>query len=260
MGGYKRSMLDRAFDYYPVMKWRRRSGWGLNTGWRRSLGYKYRRSGVYRPMKRRYTRNTNIKKLRSRRRTAGYKKSLVTVFRKQLVLEPTAGVILFLTHTAESDFKAISEYQSLYDEYKILRVYDKFRVEKSARVENEEDDVDIVHWSAYDPDADGRTFTGLADFQKVVGSKWHIMKPYQVRTTTFSPNFPPDRRNDYGIKKVNNPWLDVGNTSTTASKNGVQHLFIGPAEQAASPKKYKIIVEQTIKVAFRGLRQGQAYA
>lgn len=86
------------------------------------------------------------------------------------------------------------------------------------------------------------------------------MKPYQVRTSILSPNFVTSPITDYGIKKVNSPWFDVANKNTNKSANGIQHLFVGPAEEVDDKKKYKIIVEQTIKVAFRGLRQGQDYA
>lgn len=59
MGGYKRSMIARAAGYFPAFKYRK-TGWGLNTGWRRALVYKYRRTGTYLPYRRRRRSNFNI--------------------------------------------------------------------------------------------------------------------------------------------------------------------------------------------------------
>ena len=139
-------------------------------------GYRSNKRSTYRPMSRyRQKSKFNVSKLRSRRRTAGLKKSLTTIFRKQLLLkpDPLTGHILFCTYASEDNFKSTANYEKIFDEYKILKVYHKFRVEKSANVENDQDDIDITHWSCYDPDAGSRTFAGIEDFQKCVNSKWH---------------------------------------------------------------------------------------
>lgn len=254
--GIKRPWISA---YIPAFK-RRRTGWGLNSGWRKTFGYKTRRTS-YMPRYRRRS-NFNVKKLRARRRVKATKKGFTTIFRDTKTLTPDGtGKLLFCSYVSEANFKYVKGYTEIFDEYKIVKLYQKFRVEKSARVENDEDDVDIIHWSCYDPDAKSKTFTGLTDFHKCDNSKWHIMKPYQVRTSTLSPVF-NDNTNitDYGIRSVNNPWFDVANWKNIVSINGVQHLWIGPYDpNDVTAVKYKIVCEQTVKVSFRGLRQGQQY-
>lgn len=259
MGGYKRSLIDTASRYLPVFKYRRTSGWGLNSGYKRS--YANRRK--FSTFRRRYKTRFNVKKLRSRRRTRATKKTITAIFRQQIVLpKPNAtGEITYCTYASLNNFKENANYGKLFDEYKVLKVYHKFRVEKSAKVENDQDDVDIIHWSCYDPDADARTFKGLTDFQKCANSKWHIVKPYQVRTSVLTPVFQKDQITDTGVKSVNNPWRNIENTSATFSSNGIQHYWKGPfdATDPGAKPQYKIICEQSVKVIYRGLRQGQNY-
>ena len=71
---------------------------------------------------------------------------MVTVFRSQLSLEPDInGEIRFCSYMAGNNFNKVEAYSDIFDEYKILRLYHKFRVEKSANVENDTADVDIIH-------------------------------------------------------------------------------------------------------------------
>lgn len=231
---------------------------------RRWFGYKprksYRRTSSRRLYRRRYKRTRNIKRLRARQRQRANKKSLVTVFRDKYTLKPTDGIINWITYASLDNFDKIPEYARLFDEFKILRIYQKFRLERSANVENNEDDIDIVHWSAYDPDARARKFKDLDQFRKCPNAKWHIFKPYQVRTSSMTPTFMRVPQVDTGIKSVNNPWFDCGTQQANFSTNAIQHIFVGPSEGTpGKDPKYKIIIEETIKVAYRGLRQGQAY-
>lgn len=260
MGGYKRSLMDRASRYLPVFKYRRTSGWGLNSGYKR----KYSNRRKYNNFRRRGRRSFNVNRLRARRRVAATKKVFSTIFRKQIVLpkpNPT-GEITYCTYASSNNFLQDNTYATIYDEYKVVRIYQKFRVEKSAKVENDQDDVDIIHWSCYDADAEARTFKGLADFQKCANSKWHIMKPYQVRTSSLSPVWAKNQITDTGIKSVNNPWRNCENKDANFSMNGIQHYWVGPYDKKdpGAKAQYKIICEQTIKVLFRGLRQNQDYA
>lgn len=236
---------------------------------RRYFGFRPRRTyrrAPYRGFKRRYRRRGrfNVKKLRTRRRTAALKKSLVQVFRDQYTIEPDGyGKLRWLTYASLNNFKKVTQYAQLYDEFKVLKIYQKFRLENSADVENDQKNIDITHWSCYDPDARNRKFKDLEDYQKHNASKWHIFKPYQVKTSILTPKWQSDPKTGdaTGIKRVDSPWFDCGTDRAIPSTNGIQHLFIGPTNEndPTAARKFKIVVEETLKVAYRGLRQGQVY-
>lgn len=257
MGSLKRSYPFS--QYLPVFKYYRR-GWGLNRGWRRAVGKRFARTNR-RPLPRR---RRGASYLRRRYRRRGVNGVVKAVYREERTLTPANdGTIKFATYANENNHTHFNgTYNVIYDQYKIQKVYQKFRVERSARVENDQDDVDIIHWSCYDPDASGRTFSGESDFQNSAGSKWHIMKPYQVRTTSLSPVFMGTQhsRTDYGSRRVNNPWLDVSNASAAASQNAVQHFFKGPPHDPMAEPNYKIVVMTTVVILYKGVRTGQSYA
>ena len=93
---------------------------------------------------------------------------------------------------AGNNFNKVEAYSDIFDEYKILRLYHKFRVEKSANVENDTADVDIIHWSCYDNDAKSRTFGSLDDFRKHNGDEYKSLRLYHKFRVEKSANVEND--------------------------------------------------------------------
>ena len=170
-------------DYFPLRKFARRS---MTRGWRPGT---YRRRRFR--MGRRFNTRLSIARSRARRRTMGARRVMRVVSRSVNTLTPDiGGTIKMCTYNimnAHRFVPAFSAYSAIFDEYKISKCYQKFRIEKSAALENDQNDIDVTHWSCYDPDAEGRTFSNVNDFRAHPSAKWSIVKPYQVKTTVLSP-------------------------------------------------------------------------
>lgn len=250
-------------DYLPVFKRRKNGRLGLNRAWN-IVNY----DGKWRLRKTRVARRprprtTRVRRIRQRNRRRAHKECVRAIVRTQDFLKPDdEGVISTSTYAVENNHrKALPEYLKLFEEYKVLRLYQKFRVARSAKVENDQSDLDIVHWSCYDADGGNKVFTDVAAFQQNSASRWNIMKPYQVVTSSLKPVFRFDNSGYTGVKLVDNPWRSVDKNSSQPSHNCIQHLWVGPKPDAPGlTPNYQIVRDETIVILFRGLRQGQTYA
>ncbi|GFN87276.1 hypothetical protein PoB_001378200 [Plakobranchus ocellatus] len=153
-----------SLSYGPIAKRRRVT---VKPYYRRGLKH----GRFYMPNWRRRYGSTNygaVKRLRDRRRAYSTKKTFRFVCRTRHTMTPDAeGIIRYVTSPTTNLINILATREamrSLFDEFKIVRQIDKFRLEKSADVLNDEANEDIMHWSCYDPDAGGRTFHAPTDF------------------------------------------------------------------------------------------------
>nr|ALE29836.1 coat protein [Dragonfly larvae associated circular virus-10] len=146
----------------------------------------------------------------------------------------------------------------IYDEWKPGKKYMKQYIP----FEKYGNDVDansanIIRWSAYDPDARARKFLlsgAVADMKLMQGSKWKMVRPRQVISTSFQPKFSSgrDKVNLTGIKAVDNPWRDcVVTVPAEACTNGVQVVWTCNTGTTLTIK-----TQYTQVYYFRGLRDG----
>lgn len=179
------------------------------------------------------------------------------------------GLASFVTQPGSTDsintWGIRTQYQAIFDEFKIEKVIDKFRFQFSADRLNTTTERDVLHWSCYDADCRGREFTNEASFRQHAGSKWKLMKPFDVATSVMYPVYAVTPYSTTSMRQVDNPWRDIAEFDTLVprsitSVNGVQHCFVGPGRTApGQPNQYNIIVERIFILKFRGCRQGQGY-
>ena len=157
----------------------------------------------------------------------------------------------------------IAAFKALYKEFKITKVINKYRVEKSAELLTDTADKDITHWSRWDPTARGRALDE-ANMRKSPTAKWRILKPFQVMTSSLSPVYQDwGDTSDItrsGIRKVDNPWRDINGTiPNDVSENGTQHLFVGTQRTGTGPAPWSIILERTVIFYLRYRKDGATY-
>lgn len=183
-------------------------------------------------------------------------------------LEPASGTNSVAHNTAVNvnilkDHPQFAAFKALYKEFKVAKVINKFRVEKSAEVLTDTSDADIVHWSRFDPTCRGR-FMNEINFRASPTAKWSIVKPFQVFTSRLRPVYQDwNDTSDItrtGIRKVDNPWRDINGTiPDDVSENAVMHLFVGTQRTGQTPSPWQISLERTVITYLRYRHDGATY-
>ncbi|KAK7505278.1 hypothetical protein BaRGS_00003440 [Batillaria attramentaria] len=96
------------------------------------------------------------------------------------------------------------------------------------------------------------------------GSKWRVMKPWQVHTSRLHPKFKLMKGyTEFGVRAVDNPWWDLGWVSGGNSVkciNGIQHCFSGTSSaDVGGHPDWRVVVKTSNVCLLRGFRCGQAY-
>jgi len=74
---------------------------------------------------------------------------------------------------------------AMYDEVKCVSVHERYWLAEPAENLTDRTDDAVLHFSLYDPDSAGRLLKDVTSYAQNESSKWHIMKPYQVRSSAL---------------------------------------------------------------------------
>ena len=260
-------------DYFPSKK-PRDQGMAPSPSFRPNRPYRTASNRRWWPTGQRPFNSLNRRYIRTkygaRMRVQQADKPLEVMWRlAQQVLEPAQGdssvaCTTGLNVNTISSHPQFNAFKALYREFKCVKIIDKFRVEKSSEVLTDTGDVDITHWSKWDPAARGRTMD-LPNIRASPTAKWKIVKPFGVTTSSLSPVY-----QDWGdssditrsnIRKVDNPWRDLeGTIPDDPSENGIIHLFTGSQRTGSGQSPWRIVREQTAIFLLRYRKDGSNYA
>ena len=187
----------------------------------------------------------------------------------QIMLTPASGDnavshVTGVTVDSINSHPQIAAFKALYREFKIAKVINKYRIEKSSELLTDTADKDITHWSRFDPTCRGRGMDE-ANMRASPTAKWRILKPFQVMTSRIRPVYQDwNDQSDVtrtGIRKVDNPWRDLGGTiPNDVSENGTQHLFVGTQRTGTGPAPWSVVLERTVIFYLRYRHDGAVYA
>jgi len=153
----------------------------------------------------------------------------------------------------------VTQYSNIYDRFKIVSMTKKMYCDLDNNTLTNSSVPRM--WYMYDPDS-GKELFDTTNLRKNVAAKWKLMRPYQVHTFRLKPDFAhiqlPNGVSSYTGKRKYNPWWDLGdyeagNLSAVKSKNGINYIIAGPPPGSATQRS--MIVEETIRIQFAGLRQ-----
>lgn len=162
---------------------------------------------------------------------------------------------------------AFDGYRSIYDSWRILKLTMVFWLGENDDI-TRPNEVAIEMNSCYDPDARGRGFATIEDFNKCNNSKHKIMRYGEKYKMVLYPKFPkvvtgsnaqPTGTTVTACEPGSQPWFDVSiayndrfTPAVGVSANATQYLFYGPKDTVI---RYKIFSH----MQWKGIRNGQQY-